>query len=412
MIREEMKKIWRPGMVLALLVLNVVFYTMDLDFYISYFPNELQYSGMLETGRRLVETYGTRISEEEMAEFEAEALPQLRKEADQYVRESEIGKKHGLQTYEEAVAFQRKEQEEVSQKRVSQKEVFADQDENYADAMRLNHYLLSEETNDIQGRLYGASWMVEVYRAKKEYGAELETSDKQKGYSERELMHARTVFYGEDKMWQNVLPPEVPEAISSYLGYLLIFICLAICMLLSPLLVHDRMSRMQPLQYSSRRGRKIYKSQLAAVMLTAFILTTAELVLYGSLFLQHGTAVFFPCRMYSFAIMQFCWPNWTHGIWCLMLILLCYLTAFGTAGIAFFLSIKGANYIVMLLKALPLVAGLGLLCPKLIEDAFYYRNALYQFSKIPYVEFFCAGAVFVAGMLLCGAGWRHIKNEL
>ena len=47
MIREELKKIWRPKMVLILIFLGFVFYTMFLEFYIRYFPNGPQAMGVL-----------------------------------------------------------------------------------------------------------------------------------------------------------------------------------------------------------------------------------------------------------------------------------------------------------------------------------------------------------------------------
>ncbi len=113
MLWEEMKKIWRPGMVLLLLLLGVVFYTMFLEFYIRHFPNGPYNTRMLEEGKRLVLTYGTNLSQKEMAELEKE-ISALRSQADRYVRESEIGKKHGLETYEQYDAFMREASQAAS----------------------------------------------------------------------------------------------------------------------------------------------------------------------------------------------------------------------------------------------------------------------------------------------------------
>lgn len=400
LMMEEMKKIWRPGIVLALVVLGFVYYTMFLEFYVDYFPNGAQNAGILLAGEELVQNYGTSISAEEMSDFE-KTLPALHKEADRIVRESELGKKYDLTTYEEYTAFCQEAGREASAQGTS-----ADLNETYADSMRLRSYLQGEETGNIEGRLYGAFWMSKAYRARETYGADLETDDK-KTYSNQEAAHIQAAFFGSGQMWQNVLPFEVPQTIGAYTGYLLIFICLSICMLLAPLLVHDRMSRMLPLQYSSKRGRRIYNSQLAAVLLTAFLITTAELAVFGWLLSGHGTAVFYPCRMYSFAVMQFCFPNWTHGTWCMVLAALCYLTAFGTAGIVFFLSGTCGNYIVMLLRVLPVAVVMAVISPKMMGDAFYFENVLYRMSGVPYIEGMFAVVVFVVGMGLCWIGkWK------
>lgn len=386
MIREEMKKIWRPGMLLALAILGLVFYTMFLEFYIRHFPNGPYNTAVIEISAQLVQKYGTSISEAEMEEFE-QGLPKLRRQADQYVRESEPGKKYGLHTYKQYDAFCRKAAEEASQKGET-----ADQNEHYADAMRMHNYLQGDETDNIEGRLYAASWFVEIYRARQKQGPALDNCSNQK-----ERDHA-SFFYGTDKRWQNLLPKEVPETTSDYMGYLLIWICLSVCILLSPPPVCDRMNRMRALQYSSRRGRNIYHSQFAAVMLSAFLVTTANATIFLGLFLKNGTAVFFPCKMYSFAVMQLSWPNWTYGVWCLILLIISYLVAFGTAGIVFFLSHKSGNYIIMMLRVVPLGIFLAVFCPKLMGNAFYFNNPLYRFSGIAYAELLAAGVMFLVGM--------------
>lgn len=398
---QEMKKIWRPGMVLLLSVLSVVYYTMFLQHEIEYFPDGAQNEGILLAGKELVQSYGTSISAEEMAAYEKK-LPALQKEADRYVRESRIGKKYGITDYEEYAAFC----SSANAQAYAQGD-YADQNEAYADFMRLRGYLQGAETGNIEGRLYGAAWMSAAYRAMETYGADLNSET----YAPKEKAHVQKAFFKDGNLWQNVLPFEVPKAASTYLGNLLVWICISVCLLLAPLLVHDRMSRMPALQYSSKRGRGIYASQLAAVMLTAFFVTTGYLAVFGSCFFTRGTAVFFPCKMYSFAVMQFCLPNWTHGTWCLVLAAICYLMAFGTAGIVFFLSGKCANDIAMLLKVLPLAVAAALLSPKMIKDAFYFDNILYRVSGVPYIELLCALAVFAAGMALCLLGKRQVENK-
>ena len=106
MFREEFRKIWRPGMIFVLIVLGFIYYTMFLEFYIRYFPNGPHYEGEFYVARQMKETYGTSLSEKEMAEFET-GIPLLQKEADRYVESSETGKKYGLKTYEQYAEFRK-----------------------------------------------------------------------------------------------------------------------------------------------------------------------------------------------------------------------------------------------------------------------------------------------------------------
>ncbi len=401
MFREEFRKIWRPGMIFVLIVLGFIYYTMFLEFYIRYFPNGPHYEGVFYVARQMKETYGTSLSEKEMAEFET-GIPLLQKEADRYVENSETGKKYGLKTYEQYAEFRKN----VYDGNFGTNEA-ADLNEIYTDCMIMDNCLQGEDTDNIEGRLYAACLFEAQYHQAEKYG----TYQTEEGYSPKELEHARKLFFGPDKKWQNILPEEIPRVTGTYAGLLLVWICLSVCLLLSPLAVHDRMAGMHVLQYSSRHGRKIYKSQFAAVMASAFLLVTANLILFGGIFAVHGTSAFFPCRMYSFMGTQYCWPEWTHGTWCLMLVLNCYLTAAGAAGMVFFLSDRSTNYIGMMLKILPLFVIFAILCPKIMEHAFYFENKLYQFTGIPHIELICAAAVSAAGAVLCWYGSLRAEKE-
>lgn len=404
MVKEELKKIWRPGILLALLVIGFVFYTMRLEFYIKYFPNGPYDSGMIELCTQMVEKYGTSLSEIEYKEVQ-KSQADIKTEADMYVRSYEIGKKYGINTYEEFCRFREEAFEEVSGEHA------ADQNERYADAMRMQNYMESKETENVEGRLNASAYITSAYEAFQNYAKN--PSELNDGtYTEKEWEKVSQDFFGETQLWRNILPYEVPEAIGAYLGNVLIWICLSICVLLSPLLVHDRMSRMQALQYSSRHGRRIYGSQFASVLISAGLLTTINLIIFGGLFAAHGTSVFFPCRMSSFLMNGFCWPDWTHGRWCLMLVGMCYLISFGIAGAVFFLSGSCTNYITMLLKILPLFVVSVLVSGKIINYAFYFNNILYEWSGIPYAELAAAAGIFVLGMILCGIGrWKVAALE-
>lgn len=418
MMKEELKKIWKFRMVVILIFLGFLFYTMFLEFYIKYFPNGPYAIGVFQVGKKVVEEYGTSLSFEEMEEVKA-GLPKLYQEADRCIQELELAKKHGLDSYQAYMEFKEASLEAIVEIGV------VDERSDYADAMRIQNYLTSEETENIDGRIRGVEDILEQYEAEQMVaevcrivegeglqGSNLNENkdsrlcyDVEKQYSKKEFEHIQKTFYNEADNWRNVLPNEVVETTGLYLSYLLIWICLSICILLSPLLVYDRMSRMNAIQYSSKRGRKLLILQFKAVLLSAFLLTTLNLILFGGIFLTNGTKAFFSCRMYSFEGEAYCWANWTHGTWCMVLIGLIYFVAIGTAGIIFFLSKYSTNYIGILLKLVPLFVGIAILCHKLLYQAFYYNNALYQITKIPYIEMITAAAILLIGVRLCTS--RH-----
>lgn len=395
MTREELKKIWKPKWVLILIFLGFIFYTMFLEFYIEYFPNGPQAMGIFQVSKRMVEQYGTSLSRTEIEELKAE-LPRLYQEADQDIREFDLTRKHGLNSYEDYLSFC-----DASLQALERGEA-ADKNTDYADSMRIQQYLTSQETENISGRIYGAETLLQMYEAEEKradsYRTVLIKEEERTEYSQKEYEHIRKTFYNQTEDWKNVLPIEVVETTASYFSYLLVWICLSICLLLSPLLVYDQISRMGAIQFSSKRGRKLLLIQFKAVMLSAFVLTTVNLLIFGGIFMKNGTNVFSSCKMYSFENTIFCWLNWTYRAWCLALIGLSYLVAMGTAGIVFFLSGFSSNYIGMLLKLVPFFVITAILYPKLLYYAFYFNNFLYRILKIPYIEVIAAVVILLIGV--------------
>lgn len=418
MLREEMKKIWRPGMIAVLVLLGFVYYTMFLEFHIRYFPNGPQNAGLFTVAAELVKESGTRMTGEARQRLE-QKLPELYAEADVYVADFAFTKQYGLATYEAYTKFYRNAMEGVAEGQA------ADQNAMYADAMRLNAYLTSEATGNIEGRIRGTESYLRRYdvvageeKERKIFTGNSETNGiqdlkyllKRDGKPSREYLHAAKTFYGEDEAWRNILPAQVPETTSDYLGRLLVWQCLSIGILLSPLLVRDRMSRMRALQWSSRAGRGIFTVQLKAALLSALLMNLLNLALFGGLFLSRGVSVFFPCRMFSFMDTPFCWPNWTYGTWCLALVLLGLLASMGVAAAVFFLSRYSSHYIGMLLKLIPVIVAAAVFCPKLLGYAFYFNNPLYALVPLPYVEVVTAAAIFLTGAVLCAGAVRKQKQ--
>lgn len=402
-MKEELKKIVRPGMIGILLVMGVIYYTMFMEFYIRYFPNGPQAEGIFDVSAKLAGQYGASLSENEIAEVK-KGLSELYGEADRYIGEFSLSREHGLKSYEDYIAFKEKCNEEVQQSGGT-----ADQNENYRDMKLIENYLTGGETDNIGGRIYGTEWILRFYEREQEIREQFLKGEWETDFSVREIERISLLYEGE--AWQNILPQEVVENTSVYMYFLLIWMCISICLLVTPLQVKDRMNRMRNFQYSSKRGRKTFWVQFRAAMLSAFALTTVNLAVFMGIFAANKTAFFWDCRMYSFAATGFSWVNWKYGTWLIVLVLICALIAMGIAAAAFFMAYYSANYISLLLKLIPVVVVLAVLLPAALGQAFYFYNELYRITKIPYVEALLTGLVFAAGNFLCAGTYRRIKRR-
>ena len=366
---------------------------MYLEFYIQYFPNGPEYKGIYQVAADWVKRFGTTLEPEEEAEA-AREIPALESEASGYLSVNPVARQYGLASYEEYEQFYNRSVQRM------QGEMTTQERDRYADAMILSNYLTGEETDNIDGRIYATRLFTQMYELWEQEGVNFRNKEFMDGYTQREYTHAADSFFGEDHAWRNILPAELPEAFSTYLGYVLIWVCVSCCLLLSPMPVRDRMRSMRPLQWSSRHGRDILRTQFAASMLSGAALTAINLLVFGGLFMTHGIHTFFGCRMFSFMHTGFSWINPTFGAWCLLLVFLIYLTGMGITAIAFFLSLHSTNYVAMLLKLIPLVILTALLCPRLLIRLFYYGNSLYQLTSIPGIEGYTALLILATGLIL------------
>lgn len=404
MIREELKKIWRPGMIGVLLLLGAIYYTMFMEFYIRYFPNGPQAEGIFQVSAGLVEKYGTSLSIGEMEEAKAD-FSKLYSEADGYIRKLPLAQEHGLQSYEEYINFQEKTYEDLNQSGN-----MSNLNQDYRDLMLISNYLTGSETKNIEGRIYGAEWLLRFYEREQEIRELFLMGELETDYSVREQKRIQKLLCGEDALWQNILPAMVTETTSVYMYFMLIWMCLSVCLFIAPLQVNDRLSRMRSFQYSAKKGRKLFLTQFKTAMLSAFILTILNLVIFMGIFATNGTAVFRNCRVYSFAATEFSWVDWTYGTWCLVFMIICCLIAMGTAATAFFLAHHSVNYISMLLKQIPVIAVLATVLPPTLYQAFYFYNGMYRMTKIPYAEAVFSVLIFAAGNVLCRGTYGKMKK--
>lgn len=388
MLRQELKKIWRPGIVLATLVIAFAYYPMFLNIYVK------DRDAVWDMEMAWMEEYGTSFSPREM-EAIADTLLVLYAQADGYIAAHPIAQAHGLESYEDYTRWKS----------------ITIQPEDSLDEQQLYDYLCSYQTEDIMSRILQTEAVVEQYRLVQEqvqiYGY---INDFFEEITPREINHAKAVFHGADEVWQNFLPSGATNISTATDFAILTVLCLYL--LLGPALTRDRIMRMVPLQYASRRGRNVAWIQLAAYLLTAVIVATASLLLHGALIVyKSGWYAFLNCRTFSFFTAMYCWPNWSLGVWYLVLAAIHYIMALTVASVLFLLSRCSGNHISMLLKAIPAFAAFVYFLSKLMTFAFYYANRLYRFTGIPYIETIVPPVLAALSLTLCAVFIKHIMRQ-
>jgi hypothetical protein len=98
------------------------------------------------------------------------------------------------------------------------------------------------------------------------------------------------------------------------------------------------------------------------VLLSAFLLTTLLLSVFGAIYGKNGTWVFFDSGLTSFLNGFIFWFNVTYGQYVLLYAGLLYMLCLGAAALAFVLSRFSRNLITLILKLIPLFAALVFFC--------------------------------------------------
>lgn len=68
----ELRKIWRPGILAAIVLLGAVYYWMFPEFYIEYFCNGPASQAQFQLASEWVEKYGPTLEPEERAELDGQ----------------------------------------------------------------------------------------------------------------------------------------------------------------------------------------------------------------------------------------------------------------------------------------------------------------------------------------------------
>ena len=362
---NEMKKIWNVRMFLIIVLICLLFYLLFMSFHIKYFPNGHPATEEVYYSIELLQRYGPTLEEDEFYEFVMETREKLVSEIEFYIESNSVFANAGIHSYEDYV-------------RLSEKETHT---ESEREAYRA---LFGEECDFIGFRLQALDYIEERY-----HNCFSETTG--------------------DEKYRNIMDWHTYDNTAIYAFYLGILSVLAVLVLVSPLIVTDRARNIHLLQYSAKHGRRILRTQFIAVFLSAFLLTTVMILVFGGIYSTNGTWVFWNSGMTSFLNTTFL-IDITYGQYIIVYIATLYTLCLGTAVASFLLSRFSRNLITLMLKLIPVFAVITVLCTKVFELTFSPANLLYIVTGITGIEAYICVFVFIAGLAISRYFLRREKT--
>lgn len=391
---QELRKIWRPGILAALAVLGAVYYYIRPAFYIENFNNGPQAQAEFDLALDWVQRYGPTIEPEERDEIgkqlEAEEADFLA-----YAANSRDLTARGITDYDSFRAFEAATHDDYR--------AAIDR----GDAACVNYVVYSGKTNYIT--IYVLRQFLEDYDGEVFYAEDGEPHFYADSKRLNEKCRERVQIL-RDRSGRSPLPEMTSYSTSAYAYYLAVWCMVSAVLLLSPALVRDRLHRMRSVQWASRRGRKVLRVQFAAALSSGLLLTVLNFVLYAVPFSFTQALRLWDCPLHSVQ-QSYPWFDWTYGQYLLFLTALVFALSLGASALTAVLSQYSGNYVAMLLKALPLIVVLAFFNTVVMQDAFYFSNAASRFLTLPGGEFLCAALLPALGLLSCAAACRRQRSR-
>ena len=358
LLKWELRKIWRPGILAAILLLGAVYYWMFPQFYIEHFCNGPQSEAQFDLASDWVERYGPTLEPEERAELDEQMVEEITAFDTQITAIPEAAAA-GLTDYKSFLSFRG----------------------DYLNGIRNTDGQADMDVEALLYRVYGGTnWYriealadtLETYDTQEEHRA-LIVSNRQQ-LAQPEAMVRREAELASSDMTHSLLPSSVKYSTQEYGKDLAVWCVLSIVLLLSPTLVRDRLRNTRPMQWASRRGRPVLNVQMGAALLSALVLAVVNITVYVIPFLAQGPLQFAACGLDGIWEWGTPWFDWTYGTYLLVLAGLILALSLGAAGLTAFLSQYSGNYIAMLLKAVPLFVAVGaVLGSWLLDRPFTFR---------------------------------------
>lgn len=393
----ELRKIWRPGILAAILLLGAVYYWMFPEFYIEYFNNGPAAQAQFQLASQWVEKYGPTLEPEERTELDGQLAEEL-KAFDQQIAAIPEANAAGLTDYEAFHQFR----------------------EDYYSGTAASGGEADMDLESLVHRVYGGTnWYVireleqtmETYDTQEEHSALVISNRKAEGQPAA-MVHREEQLAGPERA-HGLLPFSVKESTREYGRDLAVWCVLSIVLLLSPTLVRDRLRRTRAMQWSSRRGRSILSTQMAAALCSALVVTAVNLVVYAIPFLAQEPLRFRDCGLGGIWDWGSPWFDWTYGTYLVVLAGLILALSLAAAGLTVFLSQYSASYIAMLLKALPLFVAVGaVLGSWLLDQPFCFRRLWEGGPWMPKgTEAVVTAVLASVSVVLCALACRRQKKR-
>jgi len=353
---NEVKKIFTWKTLLLIVFINSLLYFLLIEFYIEHFPNGSE-SYSYSIGVEMVEKYGDSMDDEEFTDFKRIYEEQV-EEADRYLQTREEFVKEGLGSYEK----------------------FREHD----------WWNTSRELGDLRDQIFFTD-RIDLFWELQERERLMDFYDFRKTIPDVLTESQRARF--EELIAAEKFGVYTEIAIRNFNHFIVnvgVAILFSVVLLISPMILKDRTGELLPVQYTSKKGRRLFKTKLLAGYIATFLIITSLLVIYFRMYALNKTSMFFNVRVNTF-IANESWYDPTFFQFIMFCVAAIYLIGFIFVTLSMAFSSKVPN----------LVSLIGIQIPFIVGFLVFGLNPLLPYMINIWTPKFLAPAAYSAMILLC-----------
>lgn len=259
MVKVEFKKFIQPIVIGVVCLISFVSYQYYINFIYTFWPN----GGITEFynfSHEWHDRFGISMSDGDFEVVANEHRERVKK-VDSIIKESEFGKERGINTYKEFKTYE-SELPEGSVLELPK----SDQEER----QELREFIQPNEKAFSQIETYES-----IIKNKQSFSSP-EAFVKGREINQKEQEQLTKVLF-QNESWRNILPMYLSDELVAIISNMLITILIALGLLLPSVFVRDTMLKIKATQWSSKRGRKIVKSQYISTQLWSLLTITVML---------------------------------------------------------------------------------------------------------------------------------------
>ncbi|HAT4314308.1 hypothetical protein P5E48_07120 [Clostridium perfringens] len=368
-IINEIKKLFNLKILLILGLIVFIIWKIFVSYWVEDFPNGSE-TPTFNLSVEMLKDYGTTMDEKEFEDFkEKSALRE--KEADEYLKQDKDAQELGIKSYRE----------------------FRE---------RLGSEKYDEKVEELHSKIYFKD-KVDLF---------WEMGDRESIIlSYENPLNRKDLYYSETnryKRLEELEKGEQPKSILSYVTFsnynslitnFSILVVVTLAFIISPIFLRDEKNKVNFLQYSSKTGRKIGSKKVISAMITAFGISTLELIGLFLMYIPNDTLQFWNCSINSRFNYMVSWFDLTFGQYIMLTILVIYIITFVVTSVSLFVSSKVKNYVALIGIQVPILGALIMFLDNIGLNHMTTINSPKYIPIIAYVVFIIISILLIINLL-------------